>query len=183
MCIRKTVDLLQDYSRRPIIEIRYNKKNGGFVWVESSSLRVNSHGKAVTVRISRDITERKRIETERVKLYSQLELQRVRIDNLIANVPGVVWEIYGQAGLRPSERISFISGYVEKLLGYKPEFWVNDPEFTRKVVHPDDLESVMDKTQQTIPGKQVVNAEIQMDSKRRIGCLGGISLDLYLRFG
>ena len=161
-------ELLQAYSRRPIIEIRYNKKNGGFVWVESSSLRVNYHGKAVTVRISRDITERKRIETERVKLYSQLELQRVRIDNLIANVPGVVWEIYGRPGT-DERKISFISGYVEKLLGYKPEFWLNDAEFTRKVVHPDDLESVMERL-----GKQYREKKSSMQRYRWIAKDGSV---------
>lgn len=131
--------LLHDYSRQPIIEIRYKKKDEGFVWVESSSLKVNYHGKVVTIRISRDITERKRIELERVKLYSQLEMQRIRIDNLIANVPGVVWEAYGEPGT-PYQQLSFISKYVEKLVGYPLEIWKNQRDFWHTVTHPDDAE-------------------------------------------
>ncbi len=145
LVLDEDLDLLQDYKRKPILEIRYNKKNGGFVWVESSSLKVNYHGKAVTVRISRDITERKRIETERVKLYSELEAQRIRIDNLIANVPGVVWETYGKPGTG-EERLEIISSYVEKLLGYKLEEWMEDPSFWFKVIHEDDRMEVLENT-------------------------------------
>ncbi len=131
--------LLLEYKRQPIIEIRFKKRDGGFVWVESSSLKVNYHGKQVTIRISRDITERKRIEIERIKLYSQLEMQRIRIDNLIANVPGVVWEIYGEPG-SPEQKVSFISKYIEKLLGYSLDEWKNNPGFWTAVMHPDDVE-------------------------------------------
>ncbi len=137
--------LLQDYTRQPIIEIRYKKKDEGFVWVESSSLKVNYHGKMVTVRISRDITERKRIETERVKLYSQLEMQRIRIDNLIANVPGVVWEAYGEPGT-PGQKLSFISKYIEKLLGYPLNQWKKKQDFWLMVMHPDDSEQVIENS-------------------------------------
>ncbi len=133
------LSLLEAYMRQPITELRYKKKNGEFVWVESSSLKVNYHGKVVTVRISRDITERKRIETERVKLYSQLEMQRIRIDNLIANVPGVVWETYGEPGT-PEIKISFISKYAERLLGYPVEEWRNKESFWAKILHPEDIE-------------------------------------------
>ncbi len=140
------LSLLDDYVRQRVIEIRYRKRDGGFVWVESSSLKVNYHGKVVTVRISRDITERKRIEVERVRLYSQLEMQRIRIDNLIANVPGVVWETYGLPG-SPEYRLSFISRYVEKLLGYSIEEWKGSPEFWKEIMHPDDIEEVTENAQ------------------------------------
>ncbi len=138
---------LEDYKRHPIIEIRYRKRDGGIVWVESSSLKLNYHGKAVTVRISRDITERKRIERERIKIYSQLEIQRIRIDNLIANVPGVVWEAYGEPGT-PDAKLSFLSKYIEKLLGYSVDEWKRDPYFWQNVMHPDDAENVIKNARQ-----------------------------------
>ncbi len=134
------LELLQHYSTNSITELRYRRKDGEYVWVESSSLKVNYHGNTITVRISRDITERKRIEIERVKLYSQLEAQRIRIDNLIANVPGVVWEAYGDP-VSPNQKIDFISSYAEKLLGYPVEQWLNTPNFWFSIVHPDDKKS------------------------------------------
>lgn len=160
--------LLQDYKRKPIIEIRYQKKNGGFVWVESSSLKVNYHGKEITVRISRDITERKRIETERVKLYSELEAQRIRVDNLIANVPGVVWETYGKPG-SGEERLEIISSYVEKLLGYKVEEWMREPSFWIKVIHEDDRREVLENTR-----KQYENNETGTERFRWIAKDGSV---------
>ncbi|HKB86377.1 MAG TPA: PAS domain S-box protein [Ignavibacteriaceae bacterium] len=130
-------ELLQSYTSNSISELRYKKKNGEYVWVESSILKVNYHGNTTTIGISRDITERKKIELERVKLYAQLETQRIRIDNLIANVPGVVWEAYGDP-VSPNQKIDFISSYVEKLLGYTVEEWLNTPNFWYRIVHPDD---------------------------------------------
>ncbi len=132
-------EFLQNYGTNSIIELRYLRKDGEHVWVESSSLKVSYHGKETTIRISRDITERKRIEIERVKLYSQLEAQRIRVDNLIANVPGVVWEAYGDP-VSPNQKIDFISSYVEKLLGYTVDEWLNTPNFWYRIVHPDDKE-------------------------------------------
>lgn len=136
--------LLKNSGSSSIIELRYLRKDGDYVWVESSSLKVNYHGKEVTIRISRDITERKRIENERVKLYSQLEAQRIRIDNLIANVPGVVWEAYGEP-YAPDHKVDFISNYVEKLLGYSVGEWLSSPNFLYTILHPDDRDKAVEE--------------------------------------
>ncbi len=133
-------------------ELRYQRSDGEFVWVESSSLKVNYLGKKITIGISRDITERKKIENERIKLYAQLETQRIRIDNLIANVPGVVWEAWGEPDAE-DQKIDFISDYVEKLLGYPVEQWLNTPNFWLKVVHPDDREKAAEGAKYTFRKK------------------------------
>ena len=88
------VNIFKNSGVQSVNELRYQRSDGEYVWVESSSLKINYLGKKITIGISRDITERKKIENERIKLYAQLETQRIRIDNLIANVPGVVWEAW-----------------------------------------------------------------------------------------
>jgi len=129
-------------TKHSLTELRCGKKDGEYVWIESSSLKLNYHGKKITIRISRDITERKRIENERIKLYAQIEAQRIRIDNLVSNVPGVVWEARGTANA-PNRKIDFISSYVEKLLGYPIDEWLNTSDFWLKVIHPDDRQSAL----------------------------------------
>jgi PAS domain S-box-containing protein len=140
ICHPEDRELLKQSGISSVLELRYRRKDGGYVWVESSSLKVVYHGKQVTIRISRNINERKRIENERERLYSQLEEQRIRIDNLVANIPGVVWEAYGEPDAA-YQRIDFVSNYAEKMLGYSIDEWLNTPNFWLKIVHPDDREA------------------------------------------
>ncbi|MEK6289213.1 MAG: PAS domain S-box protein [Acidobacteriota bacterium] len=89
--------------------------------------------------IGRDITDRKHIEQERSLLAAQIETERQRLDNVVANVPGVVWEAWGQPD-EASQRINFVSEHVEKLLGYAVDEWLSTQNFWLSIVHPDDRE-------------------------------------------
>jgi PAS domain S-box-containing protein len=146
-------ELTKSYGTHSVIELRYRKKDGAYIWVESSSLQVNYHGKKITIRISRDITERKRIENERTRLYAQIETQKIRIDNLLANVPGVVWETRGKP-FGPDQKMEFVSEYVEKLLGYSVKEWLNTPNFWSKIIHPDDREEAISEAMNNYVNKK-----------------------------
>jgi PAS domain S-box-containing protein len=67
------------------------------------------------------------------------ELARVtrRLSEVVANVPGVVWEAWGEPDAA-SQRIDFVSDHVRAMLGYEPEEWTATPNFWLSVVHPDD---------------------------------------------
>ena len=67
------------------------------------------------------------------------ELRRVtgRLSAVVANVPGVVWEAWGQPDAA-GQRIDFVSDHVRAMLGYEPEEWRATPNFWLSVVHPDD---------------------------------------------
>ena len=69
----------------------------------------------------------------RVRAELALEEERSRLRDLVANVPGVVWEIQGTPGL--DQRLTFISDQVEDLLGYPAEHWRDSsPAVGRAVV-------------------------------------------------
>jgi PAS domain S-box-containing protein len=89
--------------------------------------------------IARDISERRRAEQERARLLAEVESQRERVNNVVANVPGVVWEAWGQPD-EASQRINFVSDYVEKMLGYSVDEWLAGPNFWLTIVHPEDRE-------------------------------------------
>jgi PAS domain S-box-containing protein len=89
--------------------------------------------------IARDITDRKRADQERSLMAAQIENERQRLNNLVAHVPGVVWEAWGGPD-QASQRIDFVSEYVEKMLGYGTEQWLSTPNFWLSIVHPDDAE-------------------------------------------
>ncbi len=84
-----------------------------------------------------DISEQKRVEEEKRLLNIQIEQQHERLNNVIANVPGVVWEAYGLPDA-PTQRIDFVSEYVETMLGYTVEEWLATPNFWLSIVHPED---------------------------------------------
>ncbi|HEY0764322.1 MAG TPA: response regulator [Pyrinomonadaceae bacterium] len=82
---------------------------------------------------------RKRAEEEQARLNAQLDDERRRLNNIIASVPGVVWEAWGQPDAA-SQHIDFVSDYVKTMLGYSVEDWISTPNFWLSIVHPDDKE-------------------------------------------
>jgi len=61
------------------------------------------------------------------------------MQDLISNVPGVVWEAYGKPDSK-KQRINFVSDHVTEMLGYSVEEWTTTPNFWLKIVHPADKE-------------------------------------------
>jgi PAS domain S-box-containing protein len=87
--------------------------------------------------VARDITAQKRADEERTRLALLVEHERGRLKNLVANVPGVVWEAWGEPD-EGSQRIDFVSEHVEQMLGYTVEEWLSTPNFWLTIVHPED---------------------------------------------
>jgi len=82
---------------------------------------------------------RRRAEEEQARLNTQLDDERRRLNNIIASVPGVVWEAWGQPDAT-TQHIDFVSDYVKTMLGYSVEEWLSTPNFWLSIVHPDDRE-------------------------------------------
>jgi PAS domain S-box-containing protein len=93
----------------------------------------------MTLLVAAISSERRTAEAEKSKLGSELELQRRRIEDIVAHVPGVVWEAWGQPD-DGNQRIDFVSDHIEKMLGYSKEDWLSKPNFWLSIVHPDDKE-------------------------------------------
>ncbi len=91
------------------------------------------------VGVSVDITERKSAEEEKARLNAEIESQRQRLDNIISNVPGAVWEVFGEPD-KLTHQTNFMSNYVEKIAGYSVEEWHSTPNLWLSIVHPDDRE-------------------------------------------
>ena len=96
-------------------------------------------GSLMTLVVGALMNERRKAEADKDRLMSQLEVQRRRIEDIVAQVPGVVWEAWGKPDAA-TQRIDFISSHVEKMLGYSREEWLSTPNFGLQVVHPEDRE-------------------------------------------
>ncbi|KPV50609.1 hypothetical protein SE17_25915, partial [Kouleothrix aurantiaca] len=115
------------------------RRDGTEVPIDDSAAPIKDRdGRVIgVVLVFRDISEQKHAEHARFELSREVEAQRTRLDNVIANVPGVVWEAWGQPD-QTSQRIDFVSNYVETMLGYTTEEWLSTPNFWLTIVHPDD---------------------------------------------
>lgn len=93
----------------------------------------------MTMLVGAVTNERSRAEADKDKLGSELQLHQRRIEDIVENVPGVVWEAWGNPSAA-SHQIDFVSTHVEKMLGYSRDEWLSTPNFWLQVVHPDDRE-------------------------------------------
>ncbi len=84
-----------------------------------------------------DITHRRIEEQERAQLGATLEIERQRIANIIATVPGVIWENQ-HTDEHQEMKLVFISAYVETMLGYTVDEALAEPHFWAKIFHPQD---------------------------------------------
>jgi PAS domain S-box-containing protein len=93
----------------------------------------------MTLLVAAVTTERRKAELEKWRLASELEMHRRRIEDIVAHVPGVVWEAWGKPDAA-NQHIDFVSSHVEQMLGYSEEEWLSTPNFWLSIVHPDDKE-------------------------------------------
>jgi PAS domain S-box-containing protein len=96
---------------------------------------------------------RRQAESERERLVSVAETEHQRLDEVVSNVPGVVWESRDDPAT--GERtITFVSDYAEKMLGYSAQEWNSKPEFALSLVHEEDRERVRREMDMVIAGKK-----------------------------
>ncbi len=93
----------------------------------------------LTESLHRSARRERKAAQEAAEHANRLVAARERTAGLLSNVPGVVWEAYGEPDTA-SQRIDFVSDYVETMLGYSPEQWTSTPNFWLTIVHPDDRE-------------------------------------------
>ncbi|MDQ2746772.1 MAG: PAS domain S-box protein, partial [Acidobacteriota bacterium] len=99
----------------------------------------NEHGDRIgMLSIITDISESRRAKKENIRLNSQIAAQRERLNTIIANIPGVVWETRLTAN--QADDCGFVSEYVEKMTGYTIAEWMQEPDFWLKIIHPEDRE-------------------------------------------
>jgi PAS domain S-box-containing protein len=95
---------------------------------------------------------RRQAETEKERLRSIADAEHRRVNEVLSNVPGVVWE--SRTDPATGERkTTFVSKYVENMLGYKPQEWLNQPGFSLSRVHEEDRERVSQETKKLIDSK------------------------------
>jgi two-component system cell cycle sensor histidine kinase/response regulator CckA len=91
--------------------------------------------------VIRDVSERRSAEQLKQRQTDLIDSQRLRLNNIVANVPGVVFEAWMKSD-EATEQVNFVSDYVETLLGFTVDEWLEKPNFWLSIVHPEDIERV-----------------------------------------
>lgn len=82
---------------------------------------------------------RKQAEAESERFAQLVNEEHRRLDEVVSNVPGIVWEsrlINGGS----ERREHFVSQQVEKILGYSVEEWLAEPTFWLSIIPDEDRE-------------------------------------------
>ena len=118
---------------RHAVEYRFRKKNGTFIWVSDDQylLRDEDGAPAEIVGSWSNITARKQAEQEG-------NAARARFDLVLHSAPAVVYSFAATGDFTPT----FVSENIKRVLGYESDQYLNDPDFWRSRVHPDDLAAV-----------------------------------------
>jgi PAS domain S-box-containing protein len=128
------------------IDKRWIRQDGGIIFstISVRCLRREDGSVDCFIVLVQDITRRKLAEEEETRLHTEIADQRSRLNNIVASVPGVVWEAQG-----PPEYLSngfaFVSEHVLEMTGYTVDEWISNPTFWLTIIHPDDQEWVAAK--------------------------------------
>ncbi len=130
--------ILGEYSRlfaegRLNVEYRFRKKDGSYCWISDElQLLRSSEGDPIEVVGSwNDITARKQIGEALVAAQD-------RIGRLLSSAPAVIYSYKATGDFAPT----FVSQNIGERLGYDPQEYLENADFWRTRVHPDDLVAV-----------------------------------------
>ncbi len=130
--------ILNDYPRlleegRLSYEYRFRKKDGSYCWIsdELQLLRDAAGDPTEVVGSWNDITARKQIGEALVAAQD-------RIGHLLSSAPAVIYSYKATGDFAPT----FVSQNIRDRLGYEPQEYLENADFWRSRVHPDDLAAV-----------------------------------------
>jgi PAS domain S-box-containing protein len=115
------------------VEYRFRRRDGSYCWVNDAQRLVRDIGGKPREIVGSwsDITARKTAEQANTALHA-------RMAQLLTGSPAVIYSYRATGDFAPT----FVSENVRDWLGYEPEEYLQNADFWRDRVHPDDLARV-----------------------------------------
>ena len=141
-------------------EYRIFAKDGRMLWLRDDSLVVarDENGNAIRAQgVMFDITRQKQAE-------ARLQEAENRYRTIVERVPAVayVWDAGNEPGTAPA---AYISPQIQRLLGYTPEEWFDDPNLWADRLHPEDVDVVFSRWDAAVADAGAFTAEYRIRSK------------------
>jgi PAS domain S-box-containing protein len=144
-------------------ESQHYRRDGSTIWTSVNVQAVRDpYGKILYYEgMIEDISSRKKVEAERLEAEQALQQAETLYRTLVERTSIVVYRDRPDGSATPM----YISPQIEALLGYSPEDWVADPGFWKSVVHPDDLERVLEGVEHYLSEKTKTSIEYRMKTR------------------
>ncbi|HSE30872.1 MAG TPA: PAS domain S-box protein [Pyrinomonadaceae bacterium] len=111
-------------------------------------------GEAVLIAWLLELRSRRRqAEEGKARIESLAKAEHQRMDEVVSNMPGVVWEVRIDP-LTQKRKTTFVSPYVETMMGYTVDEWLASPGMGLRIVHDDDRERVRRETGAILASKK-----------------------------
>lgn len=111
--------------------VKHITKSGEIISVNIHSVSLPSWGKNARIVAAIDVSQRMRDE-------QAVKKNRDRLKSLLQTTNGIVWEAEPE-----SHHFSYVSSYVEQILGYSTSQWLTDANFYKNHILPEDLDWVL----------------------------------------
>ncbi|CAG1009442.1 Cyclic di-GMP phosphodiesterase [Anaerolineales bacterium] len=121
--------------------------NNKTTWFEAS---ISPMDEDSTLCVARDVTER--IQAARALAASEAELRA-----LVEQAPAIVYTESAE-----TRETIYISGQLEKVTGYTAAEWMQDRDFWKSIIHPDDLPAVLEVDARTNATHDPFHAEYRI---------------------
>ncbi|HEX7153377.1 MAG TPA: PAS domain S-box protein [Thermoanaerobaculia bacterium] len=135
-------------------------------WIETVKAPITDESGRIigTGGIARDITTEQEAARRNAELLRDLERERARLNDIIENVPGVVWEILGNPA-KSGAKVAYVSPYVTHLVGADVET-VYTGSYER-AIHRDDRERVLQELDASYTAGRSCRIEFRMVTPHR----------------
>ena len=101
---------------------------------------------------------RRQVQEENLRLSS-------RLGDIVSNVPGIVWETRTDPATK-KRKTTFISDYVQRMLGYTPEEWLKQPPgFGFRIVEEEDREKAKRESEEVVETGEEAVSEFRWRTK------------------
>jgi PAS domain S-box-containing protein len=108
--------------------------------------------------------KRRQAEKKSARFALLAESEHQHLDEIVANVPGIVWESKLEAG-DPIPRTTFVSPYLGKMLGYNAGEWLSNPGFWLSVVIEEDRDHLTQTFSRVLESGEEGSAQVRCLTK------------------
>ena len=101
------------------------------------------------------VMRRRRRQAELVShsLARLAETEHKRLNEVVSNVPGVVWETRIDP-VTHERHPTFVSDYIKQMAGYTPQEWMSTPGFLPNLLHAEDRERIIQEADEILAKRE-----------------------------
>lgn len=98
------------------------------------------------------------VAIENARLLSQLAETEGRLRSLVEHIPAITYS----CEVHPPYRTLFISPQTRSMLGYSPGEWMADRDFFMKIIHPEDVQRLIDLAEEAVRDRGFATTEYRL---------------------